>query len=72
MPSASLMHEAGHPKPVLWDNPEGYCGEGGERGVQDRGTHVYLWPIHVDVWQKSSQYCNYSLVKTNYFRKYRW
>ena len=21
--SASLMHEAGHPKPVLWDNPEG-------------------------------------------------
>ena len=22
MTSASLMHEAGHPKPVLWDNPE--------------------------------------------------
>ena len=21
--SASLMHEAGHPNPVLWDNPEG-------------------------------------------------
>ena len=21
--SASSMHEAGHPKPVLWDNPEG-------------------------------------------------
>jgi len=21
--SASLVHEAGHPKPVLWDNPEG-------------------------------------------------
>ena len=21
------------------------------------GTHVYLWPIHVDVWQKPSQYC---------------
>ena len=21
--STSLMHEAGHPKPVLWDNPEG-------------------------------------------------
>ena len=20
-------------------------------------THVYLWPIHVDVWQKPSQYC---------------
>ena len=23
MTSASLMHEAGHPEPVLWDNPEG-------------------------------------------------
>ena len=23
MTSASVMHETGHPKPVLWDNPEG-------------------------------------------------
>ena len=23
MTSASSVHEAGHPKPVLWDNPEG-------------------------------------------------
>ena len=23
MASASLMHEAGHPKLMLWDNPEG-------------------------------------------------
>ena len=23
MTSASSMHEAGHPKPVLWDKPEG-------------------------------------------------
>ena len=29
------MHEAGHPKPVLWDNPEGYGGDGGGRGVKD-------------------------------------
>ena len=35
MTSASLMHEAGHSKPVLWDNPEGWGGEGGV--VQDRG-----------------------------------
>ena len=28
MTSASSMHEAGHPKPVLWDNTEGYGGEG--------------------------------------------
>ena len=29
------MHEAGHSKPVLWENPEGWGGEGGGRGVQD-------------------------------------
>ena len=48
---ASSMHEAGHPKPVLWDNPEGWGGEGGGRGLQDAGgwEHVYLWPIHVEV-----------------------
>ena len=32
MTSASLMHEAGHTKPVLSDNPEGWDGEGGGRG----------------------------------------
>jgi len=50
MTSASSMCEAGHSKPVLWYNPEGLGGEGGERGIQDKGTHVYLWLIHVDVW----------------------
>ena len=35
MTSASLMHEAGHSKPVLWDNPEGWGGEGDGRRVQD-------------------------------------
>ena len=40
MTGASSMHEAGHSKPVLWDNPEGYSGEGGGRGVQDGRIHV--------------------------------
>lgn len=31
---------------MLWVSPEGWGGEG------DGGTHVYPWPIHVDVWQK--------------------
>ena len=30
--------------------------EVGRRFKRD-GTDVYLWLIHVDVWQKSSQYC---------------
>ena len=46
----------GTQKPVLWDNPEGWGREGGGRGIQDGGTHVYLWLIHVDVWQKPPQY----------------
>jgi len=29
------MHETGHSKPGYWDNPEGWDGEGGGRGVQD-------------------------------------
>ena len=32
MTSASLIHEAGNLKPVLWDNPEGWRGERWEQG----------------------------------------
>ena len=32
MTSPSLMHETGHSKPVHWDNPEGWGGEGGGEG----------------------------------------
>ena len=35
--SPSSMHETGHSKSVHWDNPEGWDGEGGGRGVQDGG-----------------------------------
>ena len=40
MTSANSMHEAGPPKLVLWDNPEGWGVKGGGRGVQD-GGHMY-------------------------------
>ena len=56
MTSASSMHSAGHSKLVLWDNPEGCDGEGGETGVQDGRTTVHPWLIHVEVWQKPPQY----------------
>ena len=45
------MREAGHSKPVLRDNPEGWGGEGGGKGFQDGGTQVHPWQIHIDVWQ---------------------
>ena len=64
MTRANSVHEAGHPKLVLWDNPAGWGGKEVGR-VQDGGTHAYLWPIHVDVWQKAPQYCNYSPIKIN-------
>ena len=70
MTSASSMHEAGHSKPVLWDNPEWWGGEGGGRGVQDGETHVHPWMIHVDVWKKipqSYKVISLQLKQINYF-----
>ena len=55
--SSSLIHEAGHSKPVLWDNSEGWGEEGGGRGVQDRGARVCPWLVHVIVWQGPPQCC---------------
>ena len=34
------MYETRHSKPVHWDNPEGWDGEGGGSGAQD-GGHMY-------------------------------
>ena len=52
MTSPSSMHETRHSKPVHWDNPQGWDGKGGGRGVQDGGTHVHPCLIHVNVWRK--------------------
>ena len=38
--SPGLMHETGWSRLVHWDDPEGWGGEGGGRGVQD-GGHMY-------------------------------
>ena len=40
MTSASLIHEAGHSRPVLWDNPEGW-GKGRLGGGCRMGEHMY-------------------------------
>ena len=50
---------------MLFDNPEGWGGERGGRGVQDGETHVYPWVIHVDVWQKPPQYCKVISLQLN-------
>ena len=28
-----------------------------KKETKTEGTYIYLWLIHVDVWQKSNQYC---------------
>ena len=38
--SPSLMHDTGCLGLVHWEDPEGWDGEGGGRGVQD-GEHLY-------------------------------
>ena len=65
MTSASSMHEAGLPELVLWDNPEGWGGKGGGRGVWDQRPHIHPWLIHVDVWQKPPQYCKVTSLQLN-------
>ena len=43
------MHETGYSKPMHWDNPEEWGGEGVEKEVQD-GGHMYShWLIYVNV-----------------------
>ena len=50
--SPGLMHETGCPGLVHWEDPEGWDEEEGGRG--DRvGEHM----IHINVWQKTLQYC---------------
>ena len=34
-----------------------------EEGSELGGTHVYLWPIHVKVGQKPSQYCKVIILQ---------
>ena len=58
--SPSSMHETGHSKPVHWDNPEGWGGEGGGRVVQD-GGHMYTHGCNV--WRKPPQYCKVISLK---------
>jgi len=62
MTCASSKEEAGHPQPVLWDNP----GDGVRREVGGwfgMGGTCVPWLIRVDVWQKLSQYCKVVILK---------
>ena len=42
---------------VLCENLEGWDGRKMGRKFRRERTYVYLWLIHLDVWQKLTQYC---------------
>ena len=44
-------------KQGLCINLEGWDGETEGKEVQEGGDIVYVWLIHVDVWQKPTQFC---------------
>ena len=51
--SPGSMQDTGSLGLVHWDDPEGWYGDGGGRGV-----HLRPWRMHVDVWQNQ-----YNIVK---------
>ena len=51
----SFQHKRQEEKASI--NPEEWDGVGGGREDHDGGDILYLWLIHVDVWQKPAKYC---------------
>ena len=56
--SPGLMQDTGCLGLVYWDDPEGWYGGGRREEGSGWGTRVYLWQIHVDIWQNQ-----YNIVK---------
>ena len=51
--SPGSMHETGCSGLVHWDDPEGWDGEGGGRGVQD-GEHIYTRGKFMSIYGKTN------------------
>ena len=56
--SPSLMHETGHSKPVHWNNPGGWDGEGRRKEFQD-GGHMFTHNWFMSMYGKN----HYNIVK---------
>ena len=50
--SPGSMHETGRSELVYWDDPEGWNGEGGGRGLQD-GKHMYMHGWFMSMYGKN-------------------
>ena len=51
--SPGLMHDTGCSGLVHWDDPEGWDGEGGGRGLQD-GEHMYTHGRFMSMYGKTN------------------
>ena len=63
------MHDTGCLGLVHWDDPEGWYGEGGGKGVQD-GEHVYIYGGFMLMYAKPIQYCkviSLQLIQVNLY-----
>ena len=58
--SPGLMHETGCSGLVHWDDPEGWDGEEGGKGVQD-GEHMYTYGWFMSMYGKTHNIVKYSL-----------
>ena len=70
--SPGSMHDTGCLGLVHWDDPEGWYREGGGRREEGsgRGTCVYLWWMHVDIWQNQNNIVKLKIKeKKNFFLK---
>ena len=68
--SPGLMQDTGCLGLVHWDDPEGWFGEGGGRGVQD-GEHVYTRGRFILMYGKTDTILlsNWPLIKINKLKK---
>ena len=62
--SGNLLYNIGSSNPVLCDNLAEWEGVGGGKEVKREGTYVYLWLIHVEVWQKPTQHCKIIVLQS--------
>ena len=61
------MHDTGCLGLVHWDDPEGWYGEGGGRGVQG-GEHVYTRGGFMLMYGKTNTIVNQPPIKINKFK----
>ena len=57
--SPGSMHDSGRSGPVLWDDPEGWEGEGEGGGVVQDGGHMYPHGCFMSMYGEN----HYSIVK---------